>query len=195
MTIYTNDNTVKKIALRAFPDYKGRTFQLYVSDVPLNCASCWEGGSRTYYKFVRLVDGAVSQEVPAQSMFDKPLIGAEAVTLPEGIVCVEHSIFCGKDMGLRIIVRPENAAGLLPAPVELSLNDKIVLYATAHLKSSYAGDSNIRFHEAQKNTGITQENWDSTRVSLQERRLLDKRGAITADGRNALGSMYNWPKM
>ena len=57
----------------------------------------------------------MSSQVPAQSAFDKPLSGVKEVTLPLGFACIKHSIFCGRDTGITIIVRPENAAKFLPA--------------------------------------------------------------------------------
>lgn len=114
MLIRTSSHEVKALGLRAFPDYRGRKFAIEVREYPLNCASYWDGGSRSYFRFVRLADNAVSQEVPAQSALDRPIAGADSVTLPDGIVCVEHVIFCGKDLGLRIHVNPANLAKLLP---------------------------------------------------------------------------------
>jgi hypothetical protein len=34
--------------------------------------------------------------------------------LPAGVICVEHSIFCGKDVGIRIHLNPENLVSMLP---------------------------------------------------------------------------------
>jgi len=101
--------------LRLSPSIVGARFKLEVQSYPLNCASYWSGGSRSYFRFVRLSDGAVSRQMPAQSAFDKPVSGIDSVELPEGIACIEHIIFCGKDLGLRIHVNPANVAKLLPA--------------------------------------------------------------------------------
>jgi len=109
------DRDTRELALKAFPEYRGRKVKLEVQSYPLNCASYWSGGSRSYFRFVRLSDGAVSRQMPAQSAFDKPVSGIDSVELPEGIACIEHIIFCGKDLGLRIHVNPANVAKLLPA--------------------------------------------------------------------------------
>jgi hypothetical protein len=34
--------------------------------------------------------------------------------MPPNVIVVEHSIFCGKDVGITIYVRPANLAKLLP---------------------------------------------------------------------------------
>ena len=184
--------TIKAIALKVFPEYSGRKFAVRVSDAPINCASYWEGGSRDYFRFYSLADGRVSTEVPSQSAFDRPVQGIDAVVMPEGFICVRHSIFCGKDSGITLIVRPENAAKYLPAPIELSREEQIVLIATCSFKSSYAGQSNYRFHEAHGDTGITSQDWESAKASLITRGMLNKAGAITNDGRNALTGLPNW---
>jgi hypothetical protein len=108
------DEFIRKIVSRAYPSYRGRKFRLNVSDSPINCASYWDGGSRDYFCFANLATGEVSQQLPAQSAFDRPIRGIQDVTLPPGFVCVEHSIFCGKDIGITIHVLPENAAKFLP---------------------------------------------------------------------------------
>jgi hypothetical protein len=111
------DAFIRSLVSRAYPSYNGRKFRLDVSDSPINCASYWDGGSRDYFVFANLATGEVSQQLPAQSAFDKPIRGIQDVTLPLGFVCLEHSIFCGKDIGITIHVLPENAAKFLPETV------------------------------------------------------------------------------
>ena len=185
-TVYIDspDDFLRRIASATFPDYAGRTFKLCVSDAPLNCASYWDGGSRSYFRFLNLSTLAVSDEVPVQSAFDTPVRGLDSVQLPPGFACVEHSIFCGKDTGLTIHIQPENAARLLPAPQVVSRQEHIVLAATDSFKNSYNGQTNYRFHKANRETGITAQEWETAKASLSSRGLLDARGAITAAGKN-----------
>jgi len=89
-------------------------------------------------------------------------------------------------MGLTIYVHPSNLAKLLPKPAELTRHERTVLGYTARLKSSYGGISNYRFHEAHERTGITLAEWDAAKQSIIGKKLLNKRGAITTQGRNAL---------
>lgn len=109
------DPTVARILLATYPDYRGRKIRIVPQTYPLNVRSYWEGGSRTYFMFLDLATFKTAP-MPAQSAFDKPVQGADAVTLPVGIACVTHSIFCGKDTGITIYVHPENLAKMLPAP-------------------------------------------------------------------------------
>jgi hypothetical protein len=108
------DAFIKSLVSKAYPRYIGRKFRLQVSESALDVRSYWDGGSREYYTFANLATGEVSSAVPAQSAFDRKIDGADRVELPVGFACIKHSIFCGHDTGITIIVRPENAAKLLP---------------------------------------------------------------------------------
>lgn len=109
------DQFIRSLISRAYPSYRGRKYRLRVSDAPINCASYWDSGSKSYFCFANLATGEVSSQVPVQSAYDKPISGVQEVHLPLGFVCLEHSFFCGKDSGITIHVLPENAAKFLPA--------------------------------------------------------------------------------
>ena len=170
----------------AFPSYMGRKFKLVVTDAPQDVRSYWDGGSRGYFRFVALATGRVSDSVPAQSAFDQPIAGADRVILPNGVGLVEHCFFVGNDMGLRLIIRPENAAPLLPAAVDLATDERIVLAATRDLKSSYAGIHDYRYHDRGRTMG--RDRWDAAKAACTARGLMNKAGAITPAGRNALST-------
>lgn len=112
------DAFIKSLVARAYPSYAGRKFRLQVSENPIDVRSYWDEGSREYFTFANLATGEVSSQVPAQSAFDRKITGADNVELPVGFACVKHSIFCGRDTGITIIVRPENAAKLLSQAVQ-----------------------------------------------------------------------------
>jgi len=120
--------------------------------------------------------------------------GQQEVVVVPGFVIVEHSIFCGKDMGLTFYVNPADIVKLLPAPVELTLAEEFVLTATRHYKSSYMGrdrfemaidhpaDLGPRFNELLMNRA----EWNIVKDDLIARKLLNRAGAITNAGRNAI---------
>jgi len=113
--------------------------------------------------------------------WNNPVEGKE-FEIPVGVVVVEHSMFCGKDMGLTFYIRAENASKLLPASNDsLSADQKIVLAATCGLKSF------ARFDEAQAETGIDRERYDTAIVDLIAGGYLRKNKSITPKGRNAIG--------
>lgn len=112
--VSVTDPLIRRILQVTYPSYRGRKIVIVPQKYPLNCKSYWDGGSRDYFAFVRL-DTMQSAAMPAQSAFDKDIRGAEAVTLPPGVICVEHSIFCGKDTGITIHVNSVNLVSMLPA--------------------------------------------------------------------------------
>ena len=106
----TNDPEIKRVCKLAFPEYRGRKFR-YDTRIPTDLSSYWDGGSRNSFAFVELKTGKVA---PVQS--NHPFFEAgrpsELKSLPAGFVVVEHSIFCGKDMGMTVYV---NAGDIWPA--------------------------------------------------------------------------------
>ena len=184
--MYINNPEIQQIARIAFPNYSGRKFQVLAFSGPKNIHSYWDGGSRDSYVFVNLNTGK-TMEVPENGTFYTAAIG-ELKELPEGIVLVEHSIFCGKDAGITVFVHPNNLTKMLPAPTEVNNNELIVLVATRSLKSSYGGILNYRFHEARQITGIGLISWEKARQSCIAKGLLNKSGAITDNGRNVAGN-------
>lgn len=191
-TIYLNSNDpiANQITGAAYPSYNGRKFKAVVvkNDHKFNLTSGWDGGSRDYYV---LVDLSVMKAVDISAAsfvgncFNK--MGSDFV-LPEGFVIVEHSFFCGKDMGMTIYVTENNATKLIPAKIELTKTEKLVLAATRGLKSSYAGIKNYRQHES----GLSPQIWADTVDVLKTKGLLAKNAAITTEGKNAIGSLDLW---
>lgn len=175
--------------------YNGKSFKARVCEtmtIPMT-AGLWNGGSRDTYRVVRIEDGMM---VDAVNHNAAPWNGARqdvVVKLESGIAVVEHTIFCGKDMGLTFYVHPDNAAKLLPAPVELSGHERIVLRATVSYKSSYMGKD--RYQIARDNAGcpsdfLLRSEWEAAKQSLIARGMLNKAGAITPAGRNAIPSRF-----
>jgi hypothetical protein len=176
--------------------YAGRKFQAKVCEevtIPMD-AGLWSGGSRDTYRVVRFEDGATIEPMRNQAPWDKSRQDIP-VKLAPGIAVIEHTIFCGKDLGLTFYVHPENARKLLPAPVELTALEKLVLEYTAHRKSSYMGrdryqmaveDARYGYGENREKLVPSRPEWDAAKQSLIARGFLNKAGAITTAGRNAI---------
>jgi hypothetical protein len=191
-TIYLepNDPAAQKLNAATFR-YSGRTFQARVHEHGgMSLTSYWDGGSKSNYRVVEL---ATMKSIPIPengsgfTAVDRAYGPAGLpLDLPAaGYAVVEHSIFCGKDTGITIHLHAENAAALLPAPVELTWEERVVLAATKSLKSSYAGISDYRYHEAHRETRITRAEYDAAKGSLIARGMLNKAGAVTVAGKNA----------
>jgi hypothetical protein len=183
--LYTDAPEVKQIARVAFPDYNGNKFKVELFRGPMNLSSYWDGGSRDYYAIVNM--STMRSEPIPQGGSGHGDVPYRMTTLPDSFAVVEHTFYMGKDLGITIYVNQENMSKMLPQGQEISWAEKVVLSATRSLKSSYGGVKDYRFQEALRNTGITKQEWDIAKQSLIQKRMLNAAGAITNDGKNAIG--------
>jgi len=179
------DEEIKKIISNTFPSHvKSRKIKIS-TDIPTRLESYWSGGSKDSYAFYHLDQGK-SFNMPTNHPFyesDKP---SNLNKLPDRVVIVEQSYFCGKDMGITIYVNEHDITPMLPKQADISENERTVLKYTSRYKNSYGGRTNIRYSEARAKTGIAQDQWDSAKTLLIGKKLLTKAGSITANGRNAI---------
>lgn len=173
--------------MRQLTGYTGKRYQISTvsPDTPMSYHAYWDGGSRTTYTFINL---ETWQTAPLPVECTNPFRQAAYASyiLPFNIAVLEHHILCGKDMGLELRVREDNATNILIRDaIRLSYEEKLVLEYTAGLKSSYAGIKDFRFTEANRRTGISKEAWDTAKTHLISTGHLTKAGAITVKGRNA----------
>lgn len=181
-TIHLERKDMPEMLLRAFPDYRGRKYEVsIVRSVTLQAGS--EGGTYSDYRAVNLETGAIAP--PKVDLGSPHSRGEPTVEIPPRVAIVEHGRFVGHDTGLRIYIRPEDAQLMLPAGDEITDDEAIVLHYTAGLKSSYAGMKDYRFSEAERETGISRTRWEIAKADLIMRGLLNKAGAITTAGKNA----------
>ena len=193
-TIHLNPDQLP-VTLRG--GYKGKRIAAQVTEsvfVPAT-AGLWEGGTRNVYRAVRLADGvemSLSDGNAAWSGNQKD----SKYTLPAGIVVVRE--IQGSYSDLTIYVRPEDIAPLLPTPVsDIPHYGKLVLQATRNLKSSYGGKDRYEMMRDEYRYGglgvtmagepfPTRAQWDEAKQALIGMGLLNKAGAITVAGRNAI---------
>jgi len=148
----------------------------------------WHGGSRNSYVAVKLdtmeVKPLVDRRPWPQNEYPMP-----PMNIPPGVAIVKQSTFRGKNFGVTFYLHPDNAPEMLPEPEEgqLDRDQKIVLAATRSLKSSYGGIKNLRFVQARTETGITQDRWDAAKQHLIDHGYLNRAGALTPKGKNAIG--------
>lgn len=163
-------------------DYNGRKVKLKVAEKVTLSGTYWSGGSKSTYIALNLA----TMEVHVAPGMAPPQFGGPSdppvVPLTDGMAIVEHSVFCGKDMGLTVYINPTNAAPMLPVSVSLTTEEVKVLSCTRGYKSSYAGIKDYRFSQS----GLTRQAWDTAKQACQAKGFLDKRGAITTAGKNAL---------
>ena len=188
VTLKSSDHSVKSILQRAFPEFKGRSVTVDSRETVRFYGTLWDSGSKREYALVCIDSGRVSRikEAPflQRSEFhenDHPVIPGVAVAVlsHSGLHEFAYIYFHADDM-------PKSAQA------ETTRNEKIVLYATRSLKSSYGGVKNYRFREAHESTGISWDEWISATESLMNRGMLTKRGAITATGRNQVQDIFSF---
>jgi hypothetical protein len=187
---------IRHIVKVCFPNYTGRQIN-YSPSIPHRLDSYWSGGSKDYYCFYHLDEKEI---LPVQS--NHPVFEGqnprELKVLPKRIILLRHAIFCGKDIGITIYANDTDICKYLPAKEQLTREQLIVLVATQSLKSTYGGIKNYRFHSANRETGITLKDWDTTKAELIQTGHLNVRGAITAKGKNAcsdINSLYQLKKI
>ena len=176
-TLHLNPSQVP-VAMRV--GYGGRTFKATITESVTLTNITWSGGTRSVYTLYNMITNGAS------SILNKD--GA-TIAVQSGYAVIEHSIFCGKDMGLTFYIHPDNATTFLPVQ-DGTLGDSRArqLIATAHLKNSYGGQTNIRFTAANRVWGIDTDRWRSDRDYLIGNGYLRKNGSITTKGRNAVAN-------
>ena len=97
---------VKKIKNACFPDYKGRKFRVS-THIPKTLDSYWDGGSKEEYAFFDVANGKVLHVSTNHPMFeaDNP---RNLSQLPLGVILVNHTYFCGHDLGLTFYVNEDD---------------------------------------------------------------------------------------
>jgi len=189
--------------LRSIGGYSGRKFKVIVQEtVTLGGSSTiWQGGSKTTQYVVNLETGKhIRPNLDATPKQGDPfgwIPNEGELKLQRNLAVVEHDIFCGSDMGLTFIIHPDNAPKFIPAKIDLSDREIVILVATSSLKSSYNGMD--RFEHIQRfgmglcnskyrylDSSMSRLIWNQVKAGLIEKGLLNKAGAITPKGRNAV---------
>lgn len=101
---------IKELLAITFPEYKGRKFELIIRD-KYQMADYWSEGSRRYARVINLQNAKVADNKFANSHPGfTPECHAE-FDIPEGVAVVEHNIFCGHDLGIKIYTPSINWLG------------------------------------------------------------------------------------
>ena len=204
-TIAVRPADIRAIIDATYPNYKGPHAKVEVRataeyhDYQLN----WSGGSITYLKALRC-DGTGGFEVIDLRTVWGSGQGYKGA-IPADVMLVEHVISCGKDLGVRCIVSPGSQFMprlTLPAVVELSRDEVIVLSAHKQLKGGhYRDEAYARAAEGNNHygPGPAPPRAFQTQTVLQVVEVLAARGLlkvnkagasqITVEGKNALESL------
>ena len=188
MTTYLSrtDATVSRIISASFPSYKGNRIHCQIGQSVQFSGTQWDEGNKNDYVIIRLSDMAI-QSIPTAPFMAQSQFHESEYDIPNGYVVVCHSR-C-KYEHITIFANSADITPMLSPPVELTDDEKIVLVAIGSYVSSYGGVGNYRFVEAKRQTGITSERYETAKSELIGKKFLTKSGAMTIDGRNAIGGM------
>ena len=101
------DPRIKEIINACFPDYRGRKVRV-TNYIPSRLDSWWDGGSRDYFVFYQPQTRKVFHVHSNHPIFEPnqpKTVNPEAI--PEDVLLVKHTIFCGRDIGITIHVKQE----------------------------------------------------------------------------------------
>lgn len=94
---------VKPIVQATFPNYRGRTFEIEFTPKVTFHDTNWGGGTRNLYTAVASDGRSIKLGVPAPW---QNAVEGKTMDLPEDILIVKHTVFCGKDLGITIYANP-----------------------------------------------------------------------------------------
>ena len=187
--MYLEKQDIAELVKATYPDYTGCKFQIQTA-AKYHLSNYWDGGTKNFAKFAKYENGWKVLDAPETTKNPFNGIAHATMDIPKNGLVVEHSIFCGKDLGITVYLNPESEylPKFLPQDKpELTREQKIVLAAARGLKSSYAGISNYRYHAAHRETGISLDAYEGAKAQLIASGYLNRAGAITLKGRNAIG--------
>jgi hypothetical protein len=106
MNNYTMKITNKQatpIVKHVFPEYTGRKFKIEFTESITLYDTNWSGGTKNEYRFIGSNGKIAIPSIPAPW---NNMIEGSKIDIPENMLVVEHSYFCGNDMGIRIYANP-----------------------------------------------------------------------------------------
>ena len=104
---------VKELIAQTYPEYKGRKIFVEKSDI-YHMENYWSGGTKRYAIAIKL---ATMETMPAPDITTNPYHGEAHVdiAIPDGFAIVEHTIFCGRDIGISVIVNSNTFPKMITA--------------------------------------------------------------------------------
>lgn len=95
-------DSMRKIVNICFPNYRGRKVRVVSADrMPKQLDSYWSEGSRDYFVFYNIPDGRILELGSNHPGFE-PGAPRDINFLPNGVILLQRSIFCGKEAGITI---------------------------------------------------------------------------------------------
>jgi hypothetical protein len=110
MEFKKSDPTVASLVRLCYPEYRGRRKVKVFSKQRYRVHDFWDGGSRDYVEFVHLPTGSLLSlaeiDFEGQDKANPFALDMGYANLTPDVAAVENTIFCGKDLGIRIYLHP-----------------------------------------------------------------------------------------
>ena len=106
-TLHFDRNDIPSTLLRAVDGYSGRKFRVTARESVTLTDMQWSGGTRSTYTVVNLATGE-TKPITDPRPFPQNQYTPEPIKTVNDWCVVEHSMFCGKDMGITFHVHPDN---------------------------------------------------------------------------------------
>ena len=181
-----DDQFIDRLCRMAFPNHTKKTATLCPTESLTLHGMYWDGGSKSDYVAIDFDTMQIVDLSGQPGWSNPPQFGGPAnppvillTGANENIVIVESTVFCGNIMPLRLHANPSRLTPFLPKQNDLTEDERAVLSVTRGLKSFARMDE-------WKRMGLTEARINAAKESLIAKGLLNKRGAITTAGKNAI---------
>lgn len=98
--------------LKCYPEYNGRKFYVEACDHEFETHSYWSGGSKEEFCFIK-TNGSILQVPSHTHPYTQHCKENRKAKLVPGLACVVHTYFCGQDLGLKIMLHPNDFPKLI----------------------------------------------------------------------------------
>ena len=179
------DASVKQILSLVSLHKPVKEVQAIVSETIEFTGTNWDSGYKREYTVVDLTTMRVVPVPNQPSPWHQTQLHSDTHNINPGYAVVVWQ-WAGTRHWVEIWGHPQTVSGLITKTPELSRDEMIVLCCTRSYKSSYGGIPQYRQYMAM-GKGMSSIVWEETKQKLIERKLLNKAGALTIDGKNAIG--------
>lgn len=183
-TVHIDRREVEHLISATYPEWKGQKVQVEATDSLLVHGLNWSGGSRNQYRACTLDGKATgSADIGNHAAPWRNPVEGKTTPIPSGHCVIQHIMFCGKDLGIRIYVNPVDMPRYLKSgSEELTEQEKVVLACIRSYISSY------RREEARRH-GVSAQQYETLVEGLKAKGLLTKVGGLSLAGKNAAASL------
>ena len=105
-TVKISRKQAQPILSQSFPDYTGRKITVRFTETVGFYNLNWDGGSKN--EFVAIAADGRHEELTVAAPWNEPREGRR-VAIPQDVLIVEHTYFCGQDAGITIYAHPCHA--------------------------------------------------------------------------------------